>query len=453
MKLIRVPHYNQGGNSDCQAACAAMVIDYWRQQDSGCDATRLRQLLKDFSFGFRPESGEVPPAITGLVALAIARSGLSVDFNSNNPDGGGVVGLDFLKDGWNFTQDDVIKYAEKATSLLADTKASRLSIHRGQMREDVIEAAIAAERPVVVIVELKILKSRRKKANHAVVITGIDDDVVAIHDPADPTPHKEYPRELFFEAHRQAATDSDAYVVTRIYPLTTAFKYECWELDGHILANIRGKEYIIDTGSPSSYLANDSLMLGDRVYTGCAPPKKLLEILCRNVSPRIAGLIGLDVLSNYDVHISLGDRVIEFHSESFTLTEGTELPLVLGTDEVPHLEVLRANGDTIDAILDLGARFSYLSISDADNTFGSAWDFWPIKPDSERFTVQLYIEDLMIAEHRCSFTAADRNVLSELQDVELIGSEILKHFDINIALRRDLIEFQPVPGCVMPART
>ncbi len=49
-----------------------------------------------------PESGEIPPAITGLVALAIAKSGLTVDFYSKNADGGGISGLNFLKNGWKF---------------------------------------------------------------------------------------------------------------------------------------------------------------------------------------------------------------------------------------------------------------------------------------------------------------------------------------------------------------
>ena len=214
MRLIDAPHYVQGSNSDCQAACAAMIVDYWAQRDSGCDATRLRQLLEEFSFGFRPESGNIPPAITGLVALTLVRSGLSVEFNSDNPDGGGVEGLYFLKAGWNFTESDVEKYAELATSLLTDADQPGLAIHRRAIREAEVESAIATGKPVVAIVDLEVLKSWPRSANHAVVITGIDDDFVAIHDPADEAPHRQYSRELFFRAHYKTETDCDSYVAS-----------------------------------------------------------------------------------------------------------------------------------------------------------------------------------------------------------------------------------------------
>ena len=212
MKLLDVPHYNQVGRSDCQAACAAMLMDYWLGRENGGNAERINRLLESFSFGFRPESGKVPPAITGLVALAMAESGLLVDFYSKNPDGGGIGGLGFLADGWDFTERDIKEYAELVTRLLADADQPGLSVHADAIGEGEIEAAVAVERPVVAIVDLRELKSWDKSANHAVVITGIDDDFVAIQDPDDTTPHKRYPRELFFKAHYRVGTDCDVYI-------------------------------------------------------------------------------------------------------------------------------------------------------------------------------------------------------------------------------------------------
>ena len=219
-------------------------------------------------------------------------------------------------------------------------------------------------------------------------------------------------------------------------------RFECWELDGHILAGIAGDEYVIDTGSPQTYLLGDTLKLGNHDYEGHPQPDGFMDILHRNVSPGVAGLIGLDAMSNYDVSISLKERSIEFHADSFALPGGTDLPVIRGGDTFPHIAVLGPGGRPIDAILDLGARFSYLAISDAETNFGSAWDFWPVNSGPERFPVRLYDVNLTIAGQKHSFTAGNREDVPGLPDVEIIGSEILKYFDINIALRRNLVELR-----------
>jgi len=106
-------------------------------------------------------------------------------------------------------------------------------------------------------------------------------------------------------------------------------------------------------------------------------------------------------------------------------------------------------------LFDLGARFSYLAIEEAEHerSFGSAWDFWPMDPAVDRFPVRLHKVTICLAGQEFPMTVGNREDVVRLPDVEIIGSNLLKYFDINIALRRDLIEFQPVPGCVMPART
>jgi len=214
MKLIDVPHYNQAGRSDCQAACAAMVMDYWLGRDNDGGAERIKRLLESFALGFRPESGAIPPAITGLVAKAIAKNGFTINFYSANADGGGIEGLRFLIEGWGFTEQDVVNYAEKAQTELRDASQVGLTIHENRISEIDVDTAIAAGHPVVAIVNLKALKNWRNDANHAVVVTGIDQNEIAIHDPADEKAHRVYDRKAFFAAHWREETDYDAYVIT-----------------------------------------------------------------------------------------------------------------------------------------------------------------------------------------------------------------------------------------------
>ncbi len=210
---LNVPHYCQRDQSACQAACAAMLLDYWNNRTDGGTEERLSNLLDEFSFEFRPESGKIPPAITGLVAMAIAKFGFTVDFYSTNPDGGGIEGLRFLKDPpWEFTENDVEKYAEHARRVLARAPQAGVVINEHEIGESDVEGFIALKKPIVMIVDLQVLKGWSNSANHAVVVTGIDADVVAIQDPDDPEPHKQYARNKFFAAHFRAETDCDAYI-------------------------------------------------------------------------------------------------------------------------------------------------------------------------------------------------------------------------------------------------
>jgi hypothetical protein len=223
------------------------------------------------------------------------------------------------------------------------------------------------------------------------------------------------------------------------------FKYECWNLDGHILAGICGREFVIDTGSPHTYLASNNVTIGERIFSGSPPPNSLIECLQRNVAPRVAGLIGLDVLSEFDVLISVRKRVIEFHLDDFSLPDSASLTVARGPESVPLIEIIGPGGRLVNAVLDLGARLSYLSIprTERDKTFGSAWDFWPANPEVERFPVRLYIADVTIANRICPFTIGSRDDVPGLAAIEIVGSEILKFFDMNIALRRNLIELHP----------
>ena len=97
MVILGVPHYRQLGQSGCQAACAAMMIDYQNREIRRADEARLTTLLKDFSFRFKPKNGEDAPAITGLVAHTLGKMGFTVSFYSRNPSGDGITGLQFLK--------------------------------------------------------------------------------------------------------------------------------------------------------------------------------------------------------------------------------------------------------------------------------------------------------------------------------------------------------------------
>jgi uncharacterized protein YvpB len=96
---------------------------------------------------------------------------------------------------------------------MRDAAQAGLAIYNNRISDIDVDSAIAAGNPVVMIVNLRVLKNWANDANHAVVITGIDENKVTIHDPADAQAHREYDREALFAAHWRPETDCDAYVV------------------------------------------------------------------------------------------------------------------------------------------------------------------------------------------------------------------------------------------------
>jgi len=215
MKILDAPHYRQAGGSDCQAACAAMMMDYWTRRGDGGSEERLKALFEEFAFSFVPTEGDCP-AITGLVALTIAGKGFTVDFYSKNPDGGGTQGLAFLRKGdWNWPDSEIERYASHAQQILVNPPNNDVTTHNRCMTSQEIEQAINAGQPVVVVVDRGVLQRIGKGPNHVYLITGIDADRIYVNDPAKESGLDEYDRESFLNAHRQDSTDHDAYVIRR----------------------------------------------------------------------------------------------------------------------------------------------------------------------------------------------------------------------------------------------
>lgn len=215
MRLLNVPHYLQQTVEDCQAACAAMAMDYLDGVYDDAVAQRLPGLLSDFAFGFRPASGVIPPAVTGLVAASIAGKGYVVDFYTTNPDVAGTQGLQFLKSPpWSYSNADIGAYAAHAAAEFAKARGGNLTVHAQGIADAELVAAISSGSPVVMLVDDGFLKGLSNPVNHVYVVTGIDAHVVRVQNPEPGTPsHQSFDRSRFLDAHRRSGTDCDAFVL------------------------------------------------------------------------------------------------------------------------------------------------------------------------------------------------------------------------------------------------
>ena len=161
---------------------------------------------------------------------------------------------------------------------------------------------------------------------------------------------------------------------------------------GHLLAQIEGGIWVIDTGSPMTF-GSEPLQLNGRQHP---VPNALLgldaESLSDNIGIEVAGLIGADRLNQFDhlFDLSAGQWSV---SEAELKCDGVALALQ-SIQGVPLLEI-QAFGVSQRVFLDTGAQLSYLNHPrlDQGEPAGEFEDFHPL---AGQFRVQTYQTTLIV---------------------------------------------------------
>ena len=146
---------------------------------------------------------------------------------------------------------------------------------------------------------------------------------------------------------------------------------------GHLFTELNGGTWLIDTGSPATFGTTSQIRLGDQEFFAASEYMGLnAKTLSENLKLECSGLIGTDVLNQFDWIFDLENKSLVFDSANLTLS-GDTLPtrLLMG---VPIINVL-VSDDKHDMFFDTGAQVSYLQ-SDALGSFpdaGTMTDFYP----------------------------------------------------------------------------
>ena len=122
MPLRPISHHRQRQQADCLAACAAMLLDYW----------------------------QIPTPYDNLIEL------LQI----------GEAGAPFRN--------------------LIHLEGLGLSVHIEQGQIDTLRSVLEQGRPPIVFVATQELPHWSEATNHALVVVGIEDDLIRVHDPSQP---------------------------------------------------------------------------------------------------------------------------------------------------------------------------------------------------------------------------------------------------------------------------
>jgi hypothetical protein len=147
--------------------------------------------------------------------------------------------------------------------------------------------------------------------------------------------------------------------------------------DGHLFVTIGDHDWLLDTGAPTSFGNILSQAVGNRLfrfpesYMGLTATK-----LAEFVGHPTAGVMGADVLNNFDILIDVPNRQVSFAEAQLEL-DG----VAINTDEFMGLPIIQANinGIARRMFFDTGARISYFQ-DDSLAGFppaGSVTDFYP----------------------------------------------------------------------------
>ena len=153
--------------------------------------------------------------------------------------------------------------------------------------------------------------------------------------------------------------------------------YKIRHIKEHLILDADEGLWILDTGSPSSFGSVDKLEINDRTYEIASnymgfDNEKLSEAIGENVE----GLIGVDILNNYDSYWDLFSNTISFSTENIKKEGNTiSLGFFMG---IPTLKV-DLRGSSYNWFFDTGAVISYVTeqIDEWENPVDRYDDFYP----------------------------------------------------------------------------
>jgi len=202
-------------------------------------------------------------------------------------------------------------------------------------------------------------------------------------------------------------------------------------IDNHIVANIDGKNVLIDTGAPFS-LGSGELDIGSKRHIvrdnfhGIS-----LSDIVTDSGLQLDFLIGSDILKNYTLEINWKEKYIEFTDEYMNNNIGgnVEVELFMGIPVIP----ISINGKPQKAFLDTGAKLSYLSgeFTQELTSIGEEKDFYP---GMGTFNTNVFEVDIEITEKRMKLRFGNlpeslQRLFSMSPAKGIIGNDIFKYFD------------------------
>jgi hypothetical protein len=228
--------------------------------------------------------------------------------------------------------------------------------------------------------------------------------------------------------------------------MTHTYKYEF--VDGHIIAVVDQRRFLIDTGAPFSVADASPIEFAggsyraQKTYMGVSP-----ESLSRNVGTSIDTLVGADILNQYDIFIDPTTQTLDVSENELPLTgQALELDDVMG---IPIIEVM-VGEDKVRMFFDTGAKLSYLDPQRINGfeSIGTETDFYPGIGD---FSTNVFDVPIMLAGETLFLRVGNLPALLQMSLMMadtggILGTAILRTHKVIFAPRRKTLTLQRIVG-------
>lgn len=201
--------------------------------------------------------------------------------------------------------------------------------------------------------------------------------------------------------------------------------------DNHIFIENNHDLFIYDTGSPKSFSISQRNPLNDEEipysFPGVTDAKKLSDFL----KIPVIGLIGTDILNQYDHIIDLKTNTLTFSKQELK-HQGHTLPLTFSNilQGVPML-VAKIDTQLSNFIFDTGAQYSYYNDTMPKQSIpmGHVSDFWPPigRFTTESYKAQVRLNDIETYIHFGVPPAELSKLLKASGAKGILGNELMRN--------------------------
>ena len=171
------------------------------------------------------------------------------------------------------------------------------------------------------------------------------------------------------------------------------FNIEIYE--GHCMIIDGDRKMLVDTGSPMTISNSDFTFLGKETQSVKTFQGITLDSISELMGYKITQLIGVDVLSQYDILFDYPSEKITFY-EQFKPESDYNAIAFTSMMKVPKIK-LEIDGGTFDFIIDTGAKLSYADhdLVNGTPTVGKVNDYHPL---IGQFVVDTYSKDFKVGD-------------------------------------------------------
>jgi hypothetical protein len=200
-------------------------------------------------------------------------------------------------------------------------------------------------------------------------------------------------------------------------------------IENHLYVKLFGEDWLIDTGAPTSFGELDSIVINDKSfklesdYLGLDAEQ--LSALTRH---KIFGLIGVDILNEFDVVMDVSKEKIVFSNKEITMNGG-----ILEMHKFMGIPIIKAGIDGADKNLffDTGAQISYCHDQDLKDyqAIDMMEDFYP---GFGEFKTNVYLVNMTLGNEefsiRCGVLPSMLAMSLSMGGTEgILGNEFLKN--------------------------